>query len=326
MTCKKLREIIRANFRACLLRCRDIGDPTLHNPFLSLLLLRNLECKIKRRVAAGNKVIEEVLSNMDRFVQKDDIDFDLETGLHKAVGTGALSHIRPLLAAGADINGRPTCLIGDLSDVVSDSDEKFGGWNLSFGRYHEPPPPLVRACEILKRHEDIAQFGGDEEGESAVPPLTVAKAMVELLLLSNADPNLRAVDGEGVVLTALIVSSFVTNQSDIVTALLERGADINAKDEGDFTALMVATHGGYQNIGTVTALLERGADVHAVGQRNMVHECPTALKLAKTWNSSAVNILKTYGAKDSSSDEELSSETSSIDSILFAELERLNRN
>jgi ankyrin repeat protein len=244
-----------------------------------------LECKIKRRVAAGNKVIEEVLSNMDRFVQKDDIDFDLETGLHKAVGTGALSHIRPLLAAGADINGRPTCLIGDLSDVVSDSDEKFGGWNLSFGRYHEPPPPLVLACEILKRHEDIAQFGGDEEGESAVPPLTVAKAMVELLLLSNADPNLRAVDGEGVVLTALIVSSFVTNQSDIVTALLERGADINAKDEGDFTALMVATHGGYQNIGTVTALLERGADVHAVGQRNMVHECPTALKLAKTWNS-----------------------------------------
>ena len=49
-------------------------------------------------------------------------------------------------------------------------------------------------------------------------------------------------DGEGVVLTALIVSSFVTNQSDIVTALLERGADINAKDEGDLTALMVATH------------------------------------------------------------------------------------
>ena len=70
-----------------------------------------------------------------------------------------------------------------------------------------------------------------------------------------------------------------------MTALLERGADINAKDEGDFTALMVATNGGYQNIGTVTALLERGADVHAVGQRNMVHECPTALKLAKTWNS-----------------------------------------
>jgi hypothetical protein len=100
------------------LPARDIGEPALHDPFLCRLLLRNLECKIKRRVAAGNKVIEEVLINMDRFVQKDDIDFDLETGLHKAVGAGALSHIRPLLAAGADINARPTYLIVDLSDVV----------------------------------------------------------------------------------------------------------------------------------------------------------------------------------------------------------------
>ncbi len=46
--------------------------------------------------------------------------------------------------------------------------------------------------------------------------------MVELLLLSNADPNLRAVKNERVQ-AALMFASYATNKIGVVTPLLERG-------------------------------------------------------------------------------------------------------
>ncbi len=50
-------------------------------------------------------------------------------------------------------------------------------------------------------------------------------------------------------------------QSEEVQALLDSGADVDAKDENEMTALMWAAFGG--DIDTVKVLLERGADVTA---------------------------------------------------------------
>jgi len=69
--------------------------------------------------------------------------------------------------AGADINGRPSCLKTAQDGDSEDADES---WNVcveggSFGTYIEPPPPLVRACEILSRrdiHESKAKKWGDD--------------------------------------------------------------------------------------------------------------------------------------------------------------------
>ncbi len=63
--------------------------------------------------------------------------------------------------------------------------------------------------------------------------------MVELLLLSNAVPNLRAVKNERFQ-AALMFTSYTTNRIGVVTPLIERGADINFANSEGFTALMVA--------------------------------------------------------------------------------------
>lgn len=49
-----------------------------------------------------------------------------------------------------------------------------------------------------------------------------------------------------------------------VTALLDGGADVNARDENGMTALMQAVKGNHTD--TVRVLLERGADVNAKGR------------------------------------------------------------
>lgn len=51
---------------------------------------------------------------------------------------------------------------------------------------------------------------------------------------------------------------------EVVKLLLERGADVHAKEKNDETPLHVATGRGHTEI--VKLLLERGADVHAKGK------------------------------------------------------------
>jgi len=123
-------------------------------------------------------------------------------------------------------------------------------------------------------------------------------AMVELLLLSNADPNLRAVKNERVQ-TALMFASYATNKIGVVTSLLERGADINFANAKGFTALMVAVKASERNIGVVSDLLAGGADVNAVSIYG-----DTALKLAKLPSGWGKRLLKKHGAIDSCSSED----------------------
>ncbi len=51
------------------------------------------------------------------------------------------------------------------------------------------------------------------------------------------------------------------NHERIVSLLLDRGADINSKDNGGSTALMWAAVRNYERI--VSLLLDRGVDVHS---------------------------------------------------------------
>lgn len=256
-----------------------------------------------------------------------------------------------MLAAGADINVRPSCL---KTGQDGDSEDEDESWNVcvegeSFGTYMEPPPPLVRACEILSRRdihdakakqlgddfyvilnleeqetpqllleeelefwEEESQESGEEENHQGSlseaaqvqqekrraekrrilnkKKIERTTAMVELLLLSNADPNLRAVKNERVQ-AALMFASYATNKIGVVTPLLESGADINFANAEGFTALMVAVKASQRNIGVVSALLAGGADVNAVS----IHG-DTALKLAKLPGGWGKRLLKKHGA------------------------------
>ena len=80
-------------------------------------------------------------------------------------------------------------------------------------------------------------------------------------------------------------------QLEIVTLLVERGADVNAADEDEWTALMRAAGKGHEEI--VTLLLERGADVNKKNERN----ASTALmRAAANGHTSVVRVLIEHDA------------------------------
>ncbi len=92
-----------------------------------------------------------------------------------------------------------------------------------------------------------------------VSPLVLAAlydklATVRLLLEHGADPNLKTDDKP--------LNWVVQNPADLelAQALLDRGADINAKDKNRWTALEYAVYQG--NVQVVRWLLKRHADVH----------------------------------------------------------------
>eukprot|EP00757_Euglenozoa_sp_SAG-D1_P000018 gene18-11488_t len=60
--------------------------------------------------------------------------------------------------------------------------------------------------------------------------------------------------------------------------LLQAGADIQAKNEDGWTALMLACQNGHSNV--VEMLLQAGADIQAKNQQDIIHDRQTALMLA----------------------------------------------
>ncbi|XRB15362.1 EF-hand domain-containing protein [Pseudoscourfieldia marina] len=121
---------------------------------------------------------------------------------------------------------------------------------------HEVEKALLEACE-----EICCRLSSDDdeekEGERAQE-----KALCKYLL-----KNVNAKDGR----TALMMSA-AQGHAEIVSALLQAGADVNAKAKDGQTALVHAARKGDAEI--VSALLQAGADVNAKakdGQTALVH-------------------------------------------------------
>jgi len=122
----------------------------------------------------------------------------------------------------------------------------------------------------------IAAFKGD-------------KAMVDILLQRGADPNLTKDK------TALMIAAADDNVNDdivsTVRVLLNRGANVNAKDAVGKTVLMIAAEKGIAD--TVRVLLDEGANVNAKDKTGA-----TALMLAtlKQDHSDKIRALLDKGA------------------------------
>ena len=105
--------------------------------------------------------------------------------------------------------------------------------------------------------------------------------------LLNQGVDINAKDSYG--WTALIYAS-AKGDASIVKALLEKNADVNAKTPENYTALHAAT--GYGHKSVVKLLLEKGADIN-VEQKSGA----TALTIAMLMhNSGIVEMLKKSGA------------------------------
>ena len=114
--------------------------------------------------------------------------------------------------------------------------------------------------------------------------ITVTIIVSLISLLSTSTPYAGNVNSD--LLTAARQGD--TNQ---VKALLDKGADVNAKDKYGDTALMGAAEAG--NTDVVRVLLDKGADVNAKSKDGV-----TALMYAKEKNhTKIIEVLKQYGAR-----------------------------
>ncbi|KAL5022254.1 hypothetical protein ScPMuIL_001409 [Solemya velum] len=116
----------------------------------------------------------------------------------------------------------------------------------------------------------------DAQQEDKSTPLHFASAkgsleMLKLMHEKQPDRFLKAINIEDVLQMAPLHRAALFNHFAVVEYLLDKGADINARDCNDRTALLLAASKG--NWKTVKCLLDHGADIYVNDQnsRNFLH-------------------------------------------------------
>jgi ankyrin repeat protein len=105
----------------------------------------------------------------------------------------------------------------------------------------------------------------------------------------------RLTDGRHMDMTALMLAS-IAGYIDVVKLLIDKGANVNAKNNNGWTALMLVSQIAHQmsHIDLIELLIDKGADVNAKSNDGW-----TALKLAKKIrHSTVVQILRNAGANE----------------------------
>jgi len=141
---------------------------------------------------------------------------------------------------------------------------------------------------LLSKGIDINALSGDSTTALLNAALNVNSPVVIQLLERGADPDKICTFG----LTAL-AASVTFNDLVSVKALLKKAKKINIQSGGGFTPLMWAVYNEHDNVDIINALLENGADVNIKGDGEA-----TALSIAlKKGNTHTVALLKKAGAK-----------------------------
>ncbi len=156
--------------------------------------------------------------------------------LHVAARAGDREAIHSLLAGGADVNARD-----DAGNT---------------------PLMVAAMCADAETVNTLLKAGADvkaknKAGATALLRAATFPARAELLLTAGADVAVQSESGN----SALMLAARKPGNSALVKRLLERGADVNAKNGLGATALMGAVAAG--DADSVNLLLDKGADVNA---------------------------------------------------------------
>jgi len=204
------------------------------------------------------------------------------TALYAAAGLADAAIAEKLLKAGADPNmtldsgESPLMLAARRGNVAIVNALLKGGADPSAKEKNGEQTALMWA--IAEKHADVTEalVKGNADvnarSKSGFTALMFAArgdvASARILLNAGAEPNVVLPDWKG---TALIIASTM-GQTDIVAAMLDKGADPNYRDANSFTALHAAVRDsdygedGPQRaaaVASVKVLLAHGADVNA---------------------------------------------------------------
>jgi ankyrin repeat protein len=227
--------------------------------------------------SAGN-LHEAILSNdpaslealLDGGATVDDSDFLLGTALHRAVVANDFESTKILIAHGADVEAvseqqgsRPLHLAADANSI-------------------EVLMPLVQAGADIEATDGLGQ-------RPLSRAATVGNAeAVELLLFYGAEIDAR----NGVAHQTSLIEAAYNGHLGSVKILVQRGADINFRDDRGKTALWyAATESGYAPVGgpqLIEFLAEKGANLEAADNTGMT---PLAWARANTGRSEIYKII-----------------------------------
>ena len=263
---------------------------------------------------------EADMNDVIRFLLKLGVDVNTKgrvgrrTALLSAVNEGhGILIVQTLLNAGADVNAKDedgwTTLLMEASTKESrapimqtllaagadvnakcTSCSSFHGWTaLMMAARDADLKPIV---DILLARDGDPNLTNDEGKTSLLIAMNPGGMdTVHALLDRGANVNAKDENGTTALMEAQKRSHYYHDTVEMSRLLLERHADVNAKDNNDFTALIWA--GMYGQAKGIGALLDAGADLHA---RNVNGR--TALMLAiREGAIEAVHTLLRKGAK-----------------------------
>jgi ankyrin repeat protein len=202
-------------------------------------------------------------------------------------GAGRVPLIRALLDKSARVNEPVTTSAMAQSYIGRPTKGAFESFSCGTGDFRGATPLWLAAFNA--NGGGILDFvGGDDSSAAAVGPPqwgTPATAVIETLLAGGADLTLTSDDGTTPLMAAAGLGRCTFNPNinrgrrspsaeAAVTVLLDSGADINAVNEGDFTALHGAAYRGLNEV--IRILVDRGADLNARDYRGR-----TAFRIAE---------------------------------------------
>jgi len=184
-----------------------------------------------------------------------------------------LTLVKALLAKGADPNARITASAMMMSYIGYPKKGAFEPYACGTGDLRGATPLLVAAMAANSANLLFAAQGSEINRDAAdANKISPAAEILRVLLAKGADLKLTAVDGT----TPLMVAAGLgratfdpllkrgrrsVSAEQAVTVLLDAGADINAVNEADFTALHGAAFRGLNEV--IKILVDRGADKNA---------------------------------------------------------------
>jgi ankyrin repeat protein len=215
-----------------------------------------------------------------------------------AFSAGSIDIVRLLIAKGAKVNGEPADPAANGSDRTRRREKSAGGATPLLAAAGANDLDMVRLFVDKGVDVNAATSRGDTPLQFAASAGNLT--MVKLLLAKGANVNAATTDSlkvrKGLIalnhLNALLYAA-PYGTPELLRTLIDAGAQVNARDIRDMTALMLAVSSETQNPQVVRLLLDKGADVKA---KSNVGE--TALDWAnKFGNPEVIGLLQKAGGE-----------------------------